>query len=118
MSIKVDLVAEFNEVTILIEESKNRAYHKVNEELVLLYFNIGRIVSIKVIQGSWGDNTVNALAEHIEQRYPARAGFTRRGLYRMKQFYDTYTSVSFVTPLVTQSGRFDNFNKVVKSCTR
>lgn len=96
---------EFNEVTILIDASRNRAYHKVNEELVLLYFNIGRIVSIKVVEGSWGDNTVNALAEHIEKKYAAPAGFNRRGLYRMKQFYETYSSVSFVTPLVTQMNK-------------
>ena len=29
-------------------------------------------------------------------------GFNRRGLYRMKQFYETYKDDEFVTPLVTQ----------------
>ena len=33
---------------------------------------------------------------------PNIKGFNRRGLYRMKQFYETYKDDEFVTPLVTQ----------------
>ncbi len=95
-------IIEFEDIVHLIEESRNRAYQKVNEELVLLYFNIGKIVSEKVSAGFWGDNTVDELAIYIEQHYPGLRGFKRRGLYRMKQFYEAYTSIEFVSPLVTQ----------------
>ena len=33
---------------------------------------------------------------------PGVKGFTRRGLYRMKQFSETYRDDEFVSPLVTQ----------------
>lgn len=33
---------------------------------------------------------------------PGAKGINRRGLYRMKQFYETYKDDEFVTPLVTQ----------------
>lgn len=36
---------------------------------------------------------------------PGAKGFNRRGLYRMKQFYETYKDDEFVTPLVTQISR-------------
>lgn len=36
---------------------------------------------------------------------PGAKGFNRRGLYRMKQFYETYKDDGFVTPLVTQISR-------------
>lgn len=36
---------------------------------------------------------------------PGVKGFNRRGLYRMKQFYETYKDDEFVTPLVTQISR-------------
>ncbi len=29
-------------------------------------------------------------------------GFNKRGIYRMKQFYETYKDFPFVSPLVTQ----------------
>ena len=82
---------EFEGIVRLIEESRNRAFQKVNEELVLLYFTVGKTVSVRVAEGSWGDKTVEKLSAHIMNRFPGLSGFTRRGLYRMKQFYETYS---------------------------
>ncbi|MDP1764804.1 MAG: DUF1016 N-terminal domain-containing protein [Sediminibacterium sp.] len=76
---KIKTNKEFEQVAILIEEARNRAFHKVNEELVLLYFKVGNIVSAKVAEGAWGDNTVDELASYIESKYPGLKGFNRRG---------------------------------------
>jgi len=65
---------DFNQIVLLIEEAKNRAYQKVNEELVSLYFNVGKIVSFKVTSGTWGDNTVDQLAAFIENKYAGLKG--------------------------------------------
>lgn len=92
---------EFEQVALLIEEARNRAFYKVNEELVLLYFKVGKIVSAKVDAGAWGERTVDELAAFIEHTYPGMKGFNRRGLYRMKQFYETYSVDQFVSPLAT-----------------
>ena len=82
---------EFEEIVRLIEESRNRAFQKVNEELVLLYFTVGKTVSVRVAEGTWADKTVEELSAYIMNRFPGLSGFTRRGLYRMKQFYETYS---------------------------
>lgn len=66
------------------------------------YFNVGRIVSEKVAEGTWGDNTVDELASYIESKYPGLKGFNRRGLYRMKQYFETYSNPEFVSTLATQ----------------
>jgi len=42
------------------------------------------------------------VAAYIATANPGVKGFNRRGLYRMKQFYETYKDDEFVTPLVTQ----------------
>lgn len=81
---------EFDAVLHLIREAKNRVYAKANAELVLLYFNVGKIVSEKIDLGNWGENTVTQLAQFIASHYPELSGFNRRGLYRMRQFYETY----------------------------
>lgn len=93
---------EFENIATLIEDARNRAFQKVNEELVLLYFNVGNIVSVKVTAGVWGENTVGELASFIQLKFPGLSGFTRRGLYRMKQFYEVYGSLEFVSPIATQ----------------
>lgn len=99
---------DFEQIAILIEEARNRAFSKVNEELVLLYFKVGNIVSSKVSKGVWGENTVGELASYIESKYAGLKGFNRRGLYRMKQFFEPYTASEFVTPLVTQIKKTEN----------
>lgn len=105
---KIKTNKEFEQVAILIEEARNRAFHKVNEELVLLYFKVGNIVSAKVADGAWGDNTVDELASYIESKYPGLKGFNRRGLYRMKQFFETYSDPKFVSTLATQLQKTEN----------
>jgi DUF1016 N-terminal domain len=94
--------SDFEKIVLLIEKARSRAFSKVNAELVLLYFNVGKIVSIKVANGVWGEGTVNELANYIGERMPSLSGFNRRGLYRMKQFYEVYSDPQFISPLVTQ----------------
>jgi predicted nuclease of restriction endonuclease-like (RecB) superfamily len=91
--------SEFKQIVTLIEEARNRAFYKVNEELVLLYFKVGSLVSEKVFAGAWGENTVAELAIFIQENYPGLKGFNRRGLYRMKQFFELYTPGSEVFKL-------------------
>ena len=38
----------------------------------------------------------------MQREYPTMKGFNRRGIYRMKQFYETYKDYPNVSPLVTQ----------------
>ena len=81
---------DFNQILLMIQEAKARVYAKANAESILLNFNVGKIVSEKVALGNWGDHTVQELAEYIASKLPGLSGFNRRGLYRMKQFYETY----------------------------
>lgn len=106
---------EFKQVVLLIEEARNRAFHKVNEELVLLYFKVGNLVSEKVSAGAWGENTVEELASFIQDNCPGLKGFNRRGLYRMKQFYETYSSPEFVSTLATHLQKPENEVKKIMS---
>lgn len=92
---------DFAQIALLIEEARFRAFHKVNEELVLLYFKVGGMVSEKVSSGSWGSGTVEELARYIAFRLPELTGFNKRGLYRMKQFFETYSVEEFVAPMAT-----------------
>ncbi len=105
---KIKKHTEFEQIAILIKEARNRAFSKVNAELVLLYFNVGNIVSDKVAAGIWGEKTVNDLANFIEQQYPGLKGFNRRGLYRMKQFFETYSATEFLSTLTSQLQKTEN----------
>ena len=105
MTLKDDkntLTGTFNEVVSIIEKARERAYRKVNEELILMYRDIGKYISEHVESAVYGDSFVDGLADFFAKNYPDLKGFTRRGLYRMKQFYEFYKDDEKVSPLVTQ----------------
>ena len=96
------LDTNFNEIINMIETRRNNAYRKVNEELIGLYWNFGKYISEKVNDSNWGDKIVDKLVEFMKREYPTMKGFTRRGIYRMKQFYETYKDNEIVSTLLTQ----------------
>lgn len=93
---------EFDEVLALIEAARRRAYQAVNTELIGLYWQLGEYMSKKIASAEWGDGVVDDLAATIAREYPGVRGFTRRNLFRMRQFYDAYRGQKKVSPLVTQ----------------
>ncbi len=93
---------DFNHIVSMIQEARVRAYARVNEELITLYYNVGKFVSEKVERAEWGEGVVDRLAQFITDNHPEIKGFTRRGLYRMKQFYETYKDSEFVSTVLTQ----------------
>lgn len=92
----------FAEITRIIEESRDNAYRKVNEELILMYGKVGRFLSEKSKEANYGDGYIDSLSDYIQRQFPGIKGFNRRGLYRMKQFYETYAGNENVTALLTQ----------------
>lgn len=94
---------QFADIVKMIHEARYNAIKNVNAELVKLYWNIGKYISIKLESAEWGDAVVDRLADYIRLEYPEYKGFTRRGLYRMRQFYETYRQKEFVSTLLTQT---------------
>ncbi|MGD0838381.1 MAG: PDDEXK nuclease domain-containing protein [Polyangia bacterium] len=92
----------FAEVVALIEAARGRAYQAVNAELVSLYWRLGEYISRKIASAEWGDGVVDELAASLSRRFPGLRGFTRRNLFRMRQFFEAYRSHRKVSPLVTQ----------------
>ena len=74
----------------------------VNAELINMYWEVGKYLSSLIDNSSFGDKVIDEVAAYIAENNPTIKGFNRRGLYRMKQFYETYNDDEIVTPLVTQ----------------
>lgn len=95
--------SSFAEIVVLIEQARQRAYQAVNSELVGLYWRIGEYISTKLAAAVWGEGVVDSLAQHLARTMPGQRGFTRRNLFRMRQFFEAYsTADKKVTALLTQ----------------
>ena len=93
---------QFDEIISIIDNARTRALKAVNAELIQMYWNVGEYLSALCADSEFGDKVIDEAAAYIAKENPGVKGFNRRGLYRMKQFYETYRDDEFVTPLVTQ----------------
>lgn len=92
----------FAEVVRLIATSREVALQAVNTTLIELYWQVGAMISRKIEAEEWGAAVVDRLATFIARKEPNLRGFTRRNLFRMRQFYEAYARDSIVSPLVAQ----------------
>lgn len=102
-------------VVAIVESARERAYRKVNEELILMYRDIGEYISVHSENAEYGDAFVQRLADFFAANYPDLKGFNRRSLYRMKQFYELYKGNAKVSSLLTQLS-WTNHLKIMSAC--
>lgn len=92
----------FNEILSTIQNAKQKAFKQVNSTLIELYWNIGKYISTKTIKENWGKGVVKELAKFIEEQDPTLKGFSDKNLWRMKQFYETYTQNEKLSALLRE----------------
>lgn len=98
----MNLDLQFSEIKNLITQARNKSYQAVNKESILLYWNVGEYVSNKLKSASWGDGVVIQLANFLKTTDPSLKGFDSRHIYRMVQFYETYSDLQFVASVTPQ----------------
>src|SRR5262249_40611709 len=94
--------SDFGEVVALIDSARRHAYQAVNAELICLYWRIGQYIFRKIESSEWGDGVVDELARYLARTQPGLRGFTRRNLFRMRQFYAAYQGDEKVSAVLTQ----------------
>jgi predicted nuclease of restriction endonuclease-like (RecB) superfamily len=92
----------FVEVVNLIRSARGRALAAVNTTLVDLYWQLGEYISRKIETAVWGEGVVDRLASYIKMKDPNLSGFTKRNLFRMRQFFETYQGDTIVSALLSQ----------------
>lgn len=111
----ISIADSFADVVKIIEASRESAYRKVNEELIQMYWRIGEYLSAAMKDSNYGDGYIQNLADYFAANYPELKGFTRRGFYRMKQFYETYAGNEIVSTLLTLLG-WSQHLKLLSAC--
>ncbi|WP_185117524.1 PDDEXK nuclease domain-containing protein [Dysgonomonas sp. Marseille-P4361] len=106
---------EFKEIYSIISFHRSRAYQAVNTEIILTNWEIGKYVSNKIRNSDWGTGVVNKLVEYLKEQQPDLKGYNRRTIYRMVQFYETYSSPEFVSIGLTQMDVAKNNQSIIMS---
>ena len=89
------LEQQFEYVNSLIERHRSSAIAKVNMEALLTNWEVGQYISQQLKSAQWGAKVVSELADYLKRMNPRRKGYSKRNLYNMVGFYETYSSESF-----------------------
>lgn len=84
-----DYLETLDQIKNLVLSAKSNSLRAVNYQVVNLYWETGRILSLRTETG-WGKGVVEQLAGDITAYYPSIQGFSPSNLWRMKNFYETY----------------------------
>jgi predicted nuclease of restriction endonuclease-like (RecB) superfamily len=96
------LQPQFTEVLTLIQTAQQKVFATANQELIKLYWSIGKYISDRFQNSEWGQKAIEQLAAFIQTQEPGIKGFEKRNLERMRQFYETYPDSEIATALRTQ----------------
>ena len=108
----------FSDLIEIINNARNRTFKSINSELIRMYWEVGEYLSHLCANAEFGDKVIDDVARFISQAAPTLRGFNRRGLYRMRQFYETYKDDEFVSALLTQISWTNHLLIMSKSKTK
>lgn len=92
------------EVKQRIQAAQYAALRAVNQQLIGLYWDIGRLIVERQQGDTWGRSVVEQLANGLQAEFPGLAGFSARNLWRMRDFYQSYSAEGKLPPLMAEIG--------------
>jgi len=98
---------EFAFVDSIISAHTNSAIAKVNAEILQTYWEVGEYISLRLKNSTWGTHVVGELADYLKRQHPKRRGYSKRNLYNMVKFFDTYSNIEF--PALITNLKLDEF---------
>jgi predicted nuclease of restriction endonuclease-like (RecB) superfamily len=73
-----------------VRQAQTKAMLSVNQELIQLYWDIGRLIVERQEKEGWGKNVLERLADDLQKALPGVAGFSRSNVFRMRALYVAY----------------------------
>ncbi len=83
-------------------ESQLKAAIKVNTELIMFYWLLGRDIAMMRPEEKWGCGFYNVLSKDLRESLPDAKGFSVRNLQRMRQFYELFPTLQNSPQAVAQ----------------
>ncbi len=109
------------EIKRRIQEERLRTVMAANSTMVMLYWDIGRLIIDRQQKEGWGAKVIERLSADLRDTYPDMKGLSPRNLKYMRAFAAAWTDRSFVQQLAAQIPWFHNcilLDRIPDSTTR
>lgn len=85
-----------------IRSAQIKASLSVNEKLLELYWDIGKIIIDKQKEEGWGIKVIDRMARDLKVAFPKMTGFSVRNMLYMKQLAESYSDFAITQQVVAQ----------------
>lgn len=92
-TIPSEYIKFLNNLKEKIRLAQLKAALSVNQELIKLYWEIGKDIAEKQKSGGWGSKIIERIGKDLQNEFPGVEGFSRRNMFRMRSFYLAYQIV-------------------------
>ena len=92
-----------------IQQSRLQTALKVNSDMLILSWYIGKQLSDKIDEEGWGTKVIEQLAEDLQNSFSDMRGFSQRNLLYIKQLADAYPEMLITQQPVAQFGNISHF---------
>ena len=99
---KDNYAALLSELKERIRTARLRAAVAVNQELILLYWSIGRDILARQSVEGWGARVIDRLAADLRRDFPDMTGLSARNLKYMRAFAEAYPDEAIVQQAVAR----------------
>jgi predicted nuclease of restriction endonuclease-like (RecB) superfamily len=104
LQLPADYAGLLIEIKERVRAAQYQALKMVNNELVGLYWDIGKLILERQAGDTWGKSVVQQLAKDLRTEFPGVGGFSTSNLWRMKAFFEAYTDSEKLALLVREIG--------------
>ena len=98
----------FKDLKTRIRQAQIKAALAVNQELIILYWQIGREILARQQQEGWGAKVIDRLAKDLKREFPDMKGFSPRNLKYMRAFAEAYPDQAIVQEVLAQIPWYHN----------
>lgn len=91
-----------------VRTARIRASLSVNRELIILYWEIGRLILDRQKVEGWGAKIIDRLSVDLNREFPYQKGFSARNLKYMRKFAESYPDMEIVQQAAAQIPWFHN----------
>lgn len=78
------------DIKIRVRQGQHRAALSANAEMILMYWDIGRMIAARQKEEGWGTGVIPRLAADLKNELPEQKGFSERNLKYMIRFVREY----------------------------
>jgi len=85
-----------------IQAERSRAIQQLTRSLIIVYWDIGKLIVQSLEAESWGKGVIEQLSKDLQKEFPGKTGFSARNLRPMRQSYETYKDNANTKQLVSE----------------